>query len=418
MLLLAMLAQTAATMWLATPAFLIPLLSERGLSLGAAGLMASTTTMGMVLTLVAWGALADRFGERWVISGGAALVALAAVGATLVANDYFWLGFFFLLGGMAAASANAASGRLVVGWFPKHRRGLAMGIRQMCQPLGVALAAFIVPPLASGAGIAAATFASIVFCGVIGAACAVMLRDPVRMPTAAASAVGGTAAATPTAATPTSATLTSDNPYRAGSTLVRIHVVSMLLVVPQYTISIFGLVWLLSAQQLDAALAGLVIGLSQFVGAVGRIGVGVLSDRVGSRMRPLRWVALSAVAAMALLALLDSSVSALAVAALVVATTISVADNGLAFVSVAEVAGPRWSGRALGAQNTGQYVAAAAVGPLAGLVIGIAGYPAAFLAAAACALVAVPLVPAAGDSEYGTPAAAIAPRGSRLTRAT
>ena len=38
------------------------------------------------------------------------------------------------LGGMAAASSNSASGRLVVGWFPAERRGLAMGIRQTAQP--------------------------------------------------------------------------------------------------------------------------------------------------------------------------------------------------------------------------------------------------------------------------------------------
>src|SRR5699024_12031482 len=41
----------------------------------------------------------------------------------------------------AAASVNSASGRVVMGWFPRHRRGLAMGIRQMSQPLGTSIAA-------------------------------------------------------------------------------------------------------------------------------------------------------------------------------------------------------------------------------------------------------------------------------------
>ncbi len=39
---------------------------------------------------------------------------------------------------------------------------------------------------------------------------------------------------------------------------------------------------------------------------------------------------------------------------LVLATVISVADNGLAFTSVAEIGGPFWAGRAMGAQNTAQ----------------------------------------------------------------
>ena len=43
---------------------------------------------------------------------------------------------------------------------------------------------------------------------------------------------------------------------------------------------------------------------------------------------------------------------------LVIATTVSVADNGLAFTSVAEAAGPSGTGRALGVQNTGQFIAA------------------------------------------------------------
>ena len=130
-------AQAAGTVFVSTPAFLIPLLhSEHGLSLTQAGTLAAAPTFGMVLTLVAWGAMADRFGEKWVISIGLGLTAIAALAATTTDN-YALLGIAFLLGGMAAASTNAASGRVVVGWFPKDRRGLAMGIRQMSQPLGV-----------------------------------------------------------------------------------------------------------------------------------------------------------------------------------------------------------------------------------------------------------------------------------------
>ena len=132
MLALGVLAQAAGTVLISTPAFLIPhLLDTGGLSLVMAGLFTSAPTVGMVLTLVAWGALADRVGERWVIAGGTALAALAAAGAAMTSENYVLLGAFLLLSGMANASANAASGRLVVGWFPRHRRGLAMGIRQM-----------------------------------------------------------------------------------------------------------------------------------------------------------------------------------------------------------------------------------------------------------------------------------------------
>ena len=80
---------------------------------------------------------------------------------------------------------------------------------------------------------------------------------------------------------------------------------------------------------------------------------------------------------------------AVAVVLLVVASTVTVADNGLAFTSVAERAGSYWSGRALGVQNTAQYLAAAAVAPLAGLAISEWGYAATFGLSALCPVLAL-----------------------------
>ncbi len=134
--------------------------------------------------------------------------------------------------------------------------------------------------------------------------------------------------------------------------------------VPQFTVATFGLVWLISSLGWNETAAGLVVGASQLVGALGRIAVGHVSDRVGSRVRVLRWVAVSGVATMLALGLVGAlSWSAAGAAALIAAATVSVADNGLAYTSVAEAAGGAWAGRALGVQNTGQFLAASAVGP-------------------------------------------------------
>ena len=78
---------------------------------------------------------------------------------------------------------------------------------------------------------------------------------------------------------------------------------------------------------------------------------------------------------------------------LVIASAITVADNGLAFTAVAERAGPFWSGRALGLQNTAQHIAASAVPPVAGLMIGWWGYGTAFALAGLAPLLAILLVP-------------------------
>ncbi|MGH3298598.1 MAG: MFS transporter [Trebonia sp.] len=377
MLALGIAAQASGSLLVSTPAYLIPLLHlQRGLPLTRAGLLAAAPTFGMVIALVAWGALADKHGERWVIAGGLALTAVFAFAAAAVPG-YLALGIMLLLGGMAAASTSAASGRVVIGWFPKSRRGLAMGIRQMSQPLGVAAAALVVPPLASHLGIWAPLLLAGGVTAVLAVACALGIRNPPRP-----------------AARPADGSARPVNPYREGLFLTRIHVLSALLVVPQFTLSTFGLIWLVASLHWNATAAGAVIAAAQFVGAFGRILVGVLSDRVGSRTRVLRWVAVSGVIVMLALAACGALHWSVASAVmLIVASTVSVADNGLSFTSVAEAAGPSWSGKALGIQNTGQFLAASAVGPGIGALITAVGYPVAFALVALPPLLSIPLVP-------------------------
>jgi len=377
MLAVAVFAQASTTVVTSTPAFLIPLLhSQRGLSLAQAGLLAAAPNVGMVLALVAWGAASDRWGERRILVIGLAISTIAVVAASLV-SGYLALGMILVVAGIGAASTNAASGRVVVGWFPKERRGLAMGIRQSCQPLGVAVAALVVPPLVATGVIASALIFGAVLVGISAIACLVVIVDPARPERVR---VDGE----------------SDNPYRRDSTLLRIHLVSILLVVPQFALSTFGLVWFVIDLRWSTLAAGIVVAAAQFLGAGGRIAVGVLSDRVGSRLRPLRWVAVAGIVFMLLTAAAGAlDWGAAAAVCYVLASCISVADNGLAFTAVAEFAGPHWSGRALGAQNTGQFLSAAIVAPVVGTLIGVVGYPAAFALVALAPAIATPLVPSA-----------------------
>ncbi len=367
------LAQAAAAVMMHGPAFLIPTLHEQqGLSLARAGLVAAAPTIGVMLTLVAWGWVTDRRGERFVLLVGLSATVVAGAVAALSGGPTMLVVTLFL-GGAAAASTNAASGRVVVGWFPPERRGLAMGIRQMAQPVGVGVAAISIAVIASQHGVHAALWVPTIACALAALLVAAVVIDPPR-PEHREGAV-------------------AVNPYRQGSYLARIHGVSVLLVVPQFLVWSFALVWLVTDRDWSPAAAGVVVAIAQVAGALGRIGVGHLSDVVGGRMRPLRWVAVAAAATMALLGLTAALDLAVAVVLVVVATLVTVADNGLAFTAVAERAGPFWSGRALGAQNTAQFLAASVVPPLAGLAIGQWGYAAAFALGALFPVVAVPLIP-------------------------
>ncbi len=379
MLVIALAATLFANVFINGAAFLIPTLhTERGLDLATAGLLSSMPSFGMVFTLIAWGYVVDRVGERIVLAIGSALTAAAAFAAAS-AHSLVAVGAFLLLGGMAAASSNSASGRLVVGWFPPQQRGLVMGIRQTAQPLGVGLGALVIPRLAESHGVSTALLFPAVVCAVSAIVCAVAVKDPPR-PARADAAEGD---------------LT--NPYRGSATLWRIHAVSVLLVAPQVVVWTFTLVWLMTERGWTAASAGALVTLAQALGAVGRVAAGRWSDVAGSRLRPIRIIALAAAASMGLLAFTDWLGSPVSVAMVIVASVITVSDNGLAFTAIAEIAGPFWSGRALGTQNTSQLLTAGVAPPLFGGLIGVAGYSAAFAVCAFFPLIAIPLVPVDAD---------------------
>ncbi len=379
MLAIALGATLFANVFINGAAFLIPTLhSERGLDLSRAGLISAMPSFGMVVTLIAWGYLVDRVGERVVLAAGSALTAAAAFAAAS-AHSLVGVAAFLFLGGMAAASSNSASARLVVGWFPPDRRGLVMGIRQTAQPLGVALGALVIPRLAQSHGVSAALLFPAAVCALAAVVTAVGVLDPPRPPR-------GQAHPDDLA-----------NPYRGSSTLWRIHAVSLLLVVPQVLVWTFTLVWLMTERGWSAGAAGLMVTVAQLFGAAGRIAAGRWSDLAGSRLHPVRWIAAAAAASMGLLALLDRLDSPLAVVVMVVASVVTVSDNSLAFTAIAEIAGPFWSGRALGVQNTSQLFTAGIVPPAFGALITALGFSAAFAVCALFPLAALPLVPVHAD---------------------
>jgi MFS family permease len=201
----------------------------------------------------------------------------------------------------------------------------------------------------------------------------------------------------------------SGSPYRT-AVLWRIHVASALLVVPQFTVAAFGLAFLVDRHGFTAVDGGRLLAITQIGGATARLAAGWWSDRVGSRLRPLRQVSLGVAIILAALAAGAWSGSPLAVGVLLVAAVVTVSPNGLAFTAVAEFSGRAWAGRALGIQNTGQNAVASLTPPLIAAIIAGHGYGAAFALAAGLPLVAVGLVPVASVPAALVPAADVTAR--------
>jgi sugar phosphate permease len=373
-------AQTSACAFVFGVPFLVPDLRDQlGLSLAAAGTYVAAPTAGLLATLILWGAAADRFGERKVMASGLLLAALAVGVVALVPGlDHAAVLALFALGGASAASVFAASGRMIMGWFARTERGLAMGIRQTSQPLGVAVAGLVLPGLAQRTGVFGAMVVPAALCLLAGLLVIAAAPDPVRPPRAAGADTG--------------------SPYRT-TVLWRVHAASAMLVVPQFAISAFGTEYLVRQQGWSTTAAGAFVAVIQIAGAVGRIGTGVWSDRVGSRLRPMRQLAVGAALVLLAFALGDAVAPWLAVAALVVGGVVTVADNGLAFTAVAEIAGPAWSGRALGVQNTGQNIVSSLTPVALGALVGAAGYAVGFAVAALAPIAAIGLTPVRDEPE-------------------
>ena len=385
MLVAALVAAMATTCAVSGVAYLIPALHDDGVSLTKGAWLAALPTVGLTLSMVGWGLALDRRGERRVLLVSLALTVIAT-GATALAAAYHAplpvIGACLLAGGLACGAGNGASGRIVVGWFPPNLRGTAMGMRQMAQPLGVGICALTMPVLAAHRGAAAALIIPFAVSVIALGLTALLIVDPRRPEPATGNS---TAQSDPNV---------SENPYRTGGFLTRVHTVSLLLVIPQGMLWTFVPTWLIVGLHWSPGAAGLLVTITQILGALGRIAAGRVSDRMGSRMRPVRIIAVAAVVFTALLALTAwMHAPVVAVVAMMLASVISVADNGLAFTAIAEYAGPRWSGRSLAIQNTSQYLAMSATTPIFGALIAAAGFPLAFAVAAAAPLLAIGVVP-------------------------
>jgi sugar phosphate permease len=382
MLALATTAQTVASCLLFGLPFLLPYLRRtEGLTLAQGGALVAAPALGLVVTLIAWGAFADRYGERLAITIGLGLTGVIGLAAAWVSSLGSRAVLFGLMGA-AGASVNSASGRLVMGWFGARQRGLAMGIRQTGQPLGLAMAGALLPPLADRGGLRLALAVPAAICLVVTVAVVLFAADP---PDPSLSAERG-AGEQPR----------QRSPYRR-LILWRVHAASSMLVVPQFALAAFSAEYLVAQRGWDATTAGQLLAVVAVGGAGGRMAAGHWSDVIGSRLAPMRLIALAACASMLWVAVTASTGVSLVVLALAVASIVSVSDNGLGFTATAELAGRAWSGRALGVQNTMQNLSAFATASVVGVLAGWFGFAWAFAAVAVFPALGAWLTPVTGE---------------------
>jgi predicted MFS family arabinose efflux permease len=305
------------------------------------------------------------------------LGATAALGATALVADPVGAAGLLMLAGASGASVNAASGRAVLSWFPRQRRGFAMAVRQTAVPAGAALAAVGLPPIAARGGVPAVFLALAGLCLVAALAVAIWVREP---PDRA-----------PRGAHPASRARTVLTDPR----LLRLSLAGALLVVPQFLGSVLMVEVLVNGGDggegggLAPAAAGAMLALTQVLGGLGRLGNGLWSDRVASRLGPLRIVGIAVAVGFAASAALQHGPAALLAAVLVPAAALALSWNGLVFTAAGELAPPGRAATAMAVSNTANYLSAAATPAVGGLVAQALGWPAMLATGAVAAAAAV-----------------------------
>jgi len=116
-----------------------------------AGALASVNLAGYLAMSVLGGALASRYGARWVIALGL-VVAGAGMLLTGTAEGFGTAALWRGVTGVGSGAANVATMGLWAAWFTARRRGLAAGIAVTGSSLGLIFAGPLVPwLLATGA---------------------------------------------------------------------------------------------------------------------------------------------------------------------------------------------------------------------------------------------------------------------------
>ena len=368
--------QTSAVMSLVTvPVLATEIAGETGIGASKVGLYTSLIFGAAMFSSAASGGLIQRLGP--IRTNQIALVFSAtALLLTLTANPW-WIALSAVLIG-AGYGPNTPSGSEVLGRVtPPRMRGLVFSIKQSGAPLGAMAGGLVLPAM-----VAVGDWRTAVITGVLIVYAAAVVVQPLRAPIDHGTRGGGT----PRRAS----TLDAIRATLADSALRRLTMAAFVLIAVHTCFQTFTVAFLVEHVGLGLTAAGGLFAVLSVAGAVSRVGLGWLSDRLRRARGVL--VVLS-IAASASCALTASFAGTWTIPAMVLACVFAGVGTagwyGVYLAEVARLAPPERVGLATGGALFFVY-AAICVGPLVfTAAVSISGsYPPAFWLGAAVSLLA------------------------------
>lgn len=233
------------------------------------GFISTMVNLGPLCSMMIFGHLMDRYGEKYVIGLSALLLGITAA-LLPFANSYMTLLIGVFIVGIFYGSAQTGGSTVITKWFPKERRGLAMGIRQTGLPIGGAIAASILPTVYFHYSIDATHYTQAII-AISGALLFILLyKDP-----------------------SSSTILTKDTTsfrhklqtIKNNRQLYPLYMIGGIMISFQMIIPAHYVSFLHHTEQLSLQQAGFVLSLAMIGGVVGRIALAAISDRFFSTKR-------------------------------------------------------------------------------------------------------------------------------------
>ena len=318
----ALLVQT--TISVVTQAFpaLVPFAeTDLGLSPAEVGLFATILNLGTMVALLPTGWVVDVIGERRVLVIGGVCTGVFAIVAAL-APTFMWIVPLLVIVGVATASPTPAGSTAIMNAFGRRDRGFVMSIRQTGIPLGGALAALLLPPIAFAAGwrVALVVAASL---AIGGALCggSLLRRMPRRSERTAYFRV----------------------PLRSVATwpATFLGLTGMVLAFGQFALLSYIALYLLDTFNVPIGVGSLFLVVANIGGVVGRVAWGSASDRLfgGRRYAPLKVLSICAAAEFLVLAVMPATTPLAVMLVLVFLQGATVVGwNGVYVTALSEIA--------------------------------------------------------------------------------
>ena len=352
-------AQTMANVGpLGIPAIAPLIRDSLGLSMTQAGSFLSAYYVGAALMSLPAGWMADRWGVASTMVAGQAVIALGLFTVS-GSGSFAALIAIMILAGTGYGMLNPTTAKAVISWFPRRQRATVVGLKQVGLPLGGAVGALLMPPLALWMGWRVAVALSAGLIGLLAGLTWLCYRDPPRSELEAPARQEGSMRA-----------------VLRNRDLWLVSTTTLVFAGMQTVWMAFLVLYLQETVRVPLVTAAGYLVMAQVTGMIGRVAFGLLSDRhFGGRRRIVLVIAGvgSTVCSLAMAAT-GPGTGAWVLAPLALCFGFfGIGWNGVQHTLMAELAGPRAAGTALGLGLAVSSLGVSVWPPLFGLLVERAG---------------------------------------------